>query len=366
MDLLLVPKNNRRLSQGDFNLAVVIHFTALVGFAGHFLFIFLFLWLGVSQMAWLNIGSCAIFGICFWLNWRGTPHLALLLGCLEVAAHAMLAVIFIGWDSGFHYYIIGLIPLIFYSQSLRLSTKLLLTTFLCGLYISLYFHGILVLPWADCDPARLRTIGVVNIITLFIVFSALAYYYRLAATNAEIALTQANLKLKHQAHNDALTQLPNRHDLTEQIEALEASYRANPDPFCVILTDIDNFKKYNDTYGHNLGDLILVMVAEELRGCMRDHDLVGRWGGEEFLALLPGTHSAGAQLVAERMRQKVADMRIPTGELESSITMTFGISEFNTGLDAAGCINQADQAMYLGKISGKNCVVVYHPDKSRE
>ena len=162
----------------------MIHFTALVGFAGHFLFIFLFSWLGVTQMAWLNIGSCAIFALCFWLNRRGTPHLALLLGVFEVAAHAVLAVIFVGWESGFHYYIISLTPLIFYSQSWRLSIKLLLTSLLCGLYIALYFHVLLSLPLVICDPTRLRIIGMVNIITLFIVFSALAYYYRPAATNA--------------------------------------------------------------------------------------------------------------------------------------------------------------------------------------
>jgi diguanylate cyclase (GGDEF)-like protein len=356
---ILTPKNYSRLSQGDFNLAVVIHFTALVGFTGHFLFIFLFFWLGVRQMAWLNIGSCAIFLLCFWLNRHGTPHLALLLGVFEVAVHALLAVIYVGWESGFHYYIISLTPLIFYSQSWRLSTKVLLTSFLGGLYIALYFYVIQPIPLVACDPSRLRAISVVNIITLFIVFSALAYYYRLAATNAEIALTQANLKLKQQAHNDALTQLSNRHDLTEHIEALVTAYRANPDPFCVILTDIDNFKKYNDTYGHNAGDVILVMVAEVLRSCMRERDVVGRWGGEEFLILLPGTRTNGAQFVAERMRQKIAAMPIPTGEIDSSMTMTFGIAEFDNETDSAACINRADQAMYQGKISGKNCVKVH-------
>ena len=122
MNNLLTPKNNWRLPSGDFNLAVVIHFTSLIGSAGHFFFIFLFFWLGVNQMAWLNIGSCVIFLFCFWLNWRGIPYMALLLGVLEVAIHAILAEIYVGWEGGFHYYIIGLIPLIFYSQSWRLST----------------------------------------------------------------------------------------------------------------------------------------------------------------------------------------------------------------------------------------------------
>ncbi len=355
----MILKNSRRLSQGDFNLSVVIHFTSLVGLAGHCLFIFLFLWLGVNQMAWLNIGSCAIFLFCFWLNWRGYPHLAMLFGILEVSAHAVVAVLFVGWESGFHYYMVCLIPLIYYSQSWRLPTKLWLTISLCGLYLGLYFYALWVPPLVVSNPARLGVIAVVNVITLFIVFSALAYYYRLSATNAEIALKQANLLLKQQAHNDALTRLANRHDLSEHIEAMVTSYQSNPEPFCVILTDIDDFKQYNDTYGHNAGDLILVKVADVLRSCMRDHDMVGRWGGEEFLALLPGTHAEGAKLVAERMRQNVAALIIPIGLTETRITMTFGISEFHADTDASSCINCADQAMYQGKVSGKNCVRVY-------
>ena len=138
----------------------------------------------------------------------------------------------------------------------------------------------------------------------------------------------------------------------------KSAYLVSPDPFCVILTDIDNFKKVNDIYGHNAGDLILVRVAEALRSCMREHDQVGRWGGEEFLALLPGTRTDGAQLVAERMRQNVAAMLIPIRAAETNLSMTFGIAEYNNYTDSAGCINRADQAMVQGKVSGKNCVRV--------
>lgn len=99
-------------------------------------------------------------------------------------------------------------------------------------------------------------------------------------------------------------------------------------------------------------------MANALRSCMRENDQIGRWGGEEFLALLPDTRCDGAQLVAERMRQKVAAMLIPVGGTETKITMTFGIAEYNNETDSAVCINRADQAMYQGKVSGKNCVMV--------
>ncbi len=359
MKSLLALPHNANLSQGNYNLSLVIHYTALVGLAGHFLFIFLFAWLGVPQMAWLNLASCAIFGLSFWVNRRGQPHMAMLLGVFEVAAHAVLAVIFIGWDSGFHYYIVSLTPLIFYSQSWRLSTKLLLTGMLSGLYVSMYFHALLSPALVICDPAKLRAVGVVNILTMFIVFAALAYYYRLAATNAETALTQANLTLKQQAHRDALTQLANRHDLSERIEALVSAYRIRPETFCVILADVDNFKLLNDTYGHKVGDAVLVHAAALLRGCMRENDMVGRWGGEEFLALLPATRADGACHLAERMRRQIASAPFPADGRSIVVTMTFGVAEYEREIDAVTCIDRADRAMYDGKIRGKNCVRVH-------
>jgi diguanylate cyclase (GGDEF)-like protein len=356
---ILTPKKNRFLLPGDYNLAVVIHFTSLVGFAGHFLFIFLFLWLGVKQMALLNIGSCILFMICFWLNQHGYLHLSLLLGSFEVGLHAVLAVAFVGWESGFHYYILGLTPLIFYSQSLRLSTKLLSVSLLCGVYIALNSYALSTPAWVVCSSGRLRVIGVVNIITLFIVFSALAYYYRLAATNAEKNLTQVNLKLEEQAYSDSLTHLANRRNMQEKIEAQAISYLDSREPFCIIISDIDDFKKYNDTYGHDTGDLILVKITELLIACMREHDQVGRWGGEEFLVLLPETRQEGALLVAERIRERVEVMRIPISPLESGVTMTFGIAEFNDASTPAECITRADLALYEGKRRGKNCVQIY-------
>jgi diguanylate cyclase len=341
----------------NYRLAVVVHCGALVAFGGHLFFIPLFLWLGVQFMAILNIASCTLFILCLVVNRRGAPHAALLLGGSEVVAHAILAVAFVGWNSGFHYYIIGLPILIFFSQSWQTWFKVLLVTILAGLYVSLFLYSQATAPLSVLVPEQIRVVGAVNMMTLFIVFSALAYYYRRAATDAEQALQRANLKLEHQAQRDPLTRLYNRRTILERIEAEIDRFQSAGRPFCIVLSDIDDFKVYNDRFGHDAGDLILVRVAESTQQCLRVHDSVARWGGEEFLFLLPDTRLEAARHVAERVRANLSATPWRIGETDNRLTMTFGIAEYAAHLAPADCIQEADRAMYEGKRRGKNCVM---------
>ncbi|MBL8057705.1 MAG: GGDEF domain-containing protein [Anaerolineales bacterium] len=330
---------------------------ALVGLAGHSLFIPLFLWLGVWPMAAINVVSCATFGLCYWLNRRGRPHAALLVGTLEVVAHAGLAVAWVGWDSGFHYYIVGLTPLIFYSPAWRLPLKAGLAAVLCAIYVALYWLTLNATPWVNVDGWRNQVAGTVNVITLFIVFAALAAYYRLAAASAEDALQNLNRLLDHQAHTDPLTRIANRRDMEARIKLAVDAHQFSQTPFSVVLCDIDDFKAFNDRYGHDTGDLILVAVAGLLRACLREQDHVARWGGEEFLLFLPGTRQDNAWGVAERIREKIAATRLPIRAQAVAITLTFGVAEYAAECDPAACIKRADTALYQGKQRGKNQVV---------
>lgn len=113
--------------------------------------------------------------------------------------HTVLAVIFVGWQSGFHYYILSLTPLIYYSQIWRDSLKLGLTLVLAVIYIALFLFTLNQVPLHALQPFEAQVVGIVNICTLFVVFSALAALYRAAATHAEDGLTRANLKLEQLA-----------------------------------------------------------------------------------------------------------------------------------------------------------------------
>lgn len=193
---------------GQENLTVVIRYSAIVGLVGHLIYIPLFLWLDVAPMAVFNILSCLVFGLAYWLTRRDQAYAALLLGAGEIVTHAVLAVAFIGWESGFGYFILGLTPLIFYSRRWRFSFKVWLVLALTALYIALFLLSLNRTPWVVIDRSQMGVTGALNSIIVFFVFAAVAYVYRLSAITAEAALQRANKALEHQALTDPLTLLP--------------------------------------------------------------------------------------------------------------------------------------------------------------
>jgi len=183
--------------------------------------------------------------------------------------------------------------------------------------------------------------------------------YRLKTRTAE-ELARAYRRVEELSRTDELTALPNRRAIRERLGAEESQALRSGEPLSVVLGDIDGFKEINDVFGHGCGDAVLQAVASRLRGAIRGHDVVGRWGGEEFLFVLPATPSPEAAAVAERVRAEVAATPFACGDREMRMAMTFGICQLDaTGLDA--CLRGADHAMYLGKAQGKDRVVVGKP-----
>lgn len=175
-------------------------------------------------------------------------------------------------------------------------------------------------------------------------------------------LEQANRRLDLISKTDELTGLPNRREMSETIaNEIGRAQRTNK-PFCFIFMDIDHFKAINDTYGHACGDEILKSVAQTIRGLLRKYDVFARYGGEEFLTLLPETDLNGAAVVAERFRRKIEMMTVHYGDYTINITITLGVSLFDHKLGADRSIQMADKALYQGKESGRNQVVVWQPE----
>jgi len=171
-------------------------------------------------------------------------------------------------------------------------------------------------------------------------------------------LSEANLRLSEAALVDPLTGLYNRRGFTVEVEAEILRVFRTGRSFVVVLADIDHFKSINDRYGHVFGDHVLARVAARLRDCVRDVDRVARWGGEEFILLLPETDSEGAVVLAEKLRQAVAEADFQLGDHGLSVTMTFGVASFRKGESLDACIARADTALYKGKESGRNRVVI--------
>jgi diguanylate cyclase (GGDEF)-like protein/PAS domain S-box-containing protein len=161
------------------------------------------------------------------------------------------------------------------------------------------------------------------------------------------------------ASTDALTALPNRRSFMSSLEAASSTLRSNPERQGVLLMiDIDYFKRVNDTYGHAVGDKVLCHVADLIRNGLRQQDAAARLGGEEFSALLLGVAPADARLLADRLRVRIAESSVDTGEGRVAVTVSIGLA----ALDSAGAevaLKRADRALYAAKAGGRNQVRGY-------
>jgi diguanylate cyclase (GGDEF)-like protein len=160
--------------------------------------------------------------------------------------------------------------------------------------------------------------------------------------------------LRNQASHDYLTQLLNRGGIMEALEQELSRSRRTGEPFSVILVDIDHFKHINDTYGHLTGDEVLFEVANRVRSCMRSYDSVGRYGGEEFLLVIPGCDHSQAFQVAEKIRLAVNQNPIRTSRLDRSLTISLGVATRKTETSIEALLMAADSALYRAKKSGRN------------
>jgi two-component system, cell cycle response regulator len=169
-------------------------------------------------------------------------------------------------------------------------------------------------------------------------------------------LRQRNADLDRMSRTDALTGLYNRRHLDEELLRQESTASRHQDPLCVLLLDIDHFKRVNDTHGHLAGDLVLRGFADRLRAELRAGDIAGRWGGEEFLVIMPRTDADGGYEVAERLRRATAAKPISAGEVDIDVSVSGGCVS-SMGDSAEDLLHLADSCLYRAKESGRNKII---------
>lgn len=176
-------------------------------------------------------------------------------------------------------------------------------------------------------------------------------------------IRSAHARAEQLASTDALTDTLNRRRFTEVAESALASDGVAGRPTSLLLLDVDDFKAINDRHGHAAGDLSLKLLAGVCRRFLRERDLIARWGGEEFVVLLPGTSEDAARAFANRLKEAVAAERLVEGGLGLSLTVSVGVATRAPvqvpSLDLL--VARADAAMYAAKATGKNRVIVAEP-----
>lgn len=213
-----------------------------------------------------------------------------------------------------------------------------------GSYRWFYDRGKITLR--DDDGSPLMLAGIVFDITL--------------KKEMEEALRRANMKLAELAVYDSLTKILNRRMIYQRISHEFNRSSRYGDSFCLIMFDLDHFKNINDTYGHDIGDEVLIEVSRTISKGLRTTDALGRWGGEEFMICLPKTPLSDALKLGERLRLSVEEINV---DHLPSITASFGIIEFNKDKDISleDFIKEVDHFMYMAKMNGRN--QVYYGDK---
>jgi len=189
----------------------------------------------------------------------------------------------------------------------------------------------------------------------------LALEQKLDASRDDIASLQRDLDaLRRESLLDPLTKISNRKSFDDGLLSAIADAKAANTPLCLMMIDIDHFKNFNDTYGHQTGDQVLRLVAMTLKSNIKGKDLAARYGGEEFVAILPSTDAKGAVIVAENIRKAIQSKELlkrSTNEKLGRITASFGIASFQPDDIPASLIERADRCLYAAKRAGRNRVV---------
>ena len=265
-----------------------------------------------------------------------------------------------GHGINFHYKMTPIIPLFAVSGRLTLRVKWVLIVVLT-LLLAVLDHYVSHEPTSSLTNHDIAAfMRAVNFVVPLLTIAALFIHYFLT-------VVQQQTQLKEHATTDPLTGLMNRRRLREVWALAEADGRRGGFPLSIALCDVDHFKAINDRYGHEVGDEVLRKLGQALRLELRKTDCVCRWGGEEFLLLLPHSNSVQTVATSTRILENIANTPLKIGSHTISITITMGVATLNADEKFEAAAHRADIALYAGKAAGRNRVIAAaakYPDAS--
>lgn len=281
----------------------------------------------------------------------------------EVLLFIIAVTILIGNDYGFTNYCFIILTAIFYcaygfkndlEEIHHFKTKLLSVIDIL-VFLGVILYGFLIPPVLRIQTTHLHVVlSLFNIgVTMIISLIFLSDFYK-KITDMEYSLKKINMRLDHIAKSDPLTGLHNRRNVDDFLQKLQHGNMR----FTLIMSDMDDFKKINDNFGHECGDVVLKKIAQIMKNNVRGSDVICRWGGEEILIVLPACGQNEARRVAEKIRKEIEKTEINYNNKKIQVTVTMGICESKPELTSDEMICIADQKLYIGKQRGKNCVVI--------
>ena len=315
--------------------------------------------LSVWQMTLICSVAAILWGGLLLILYKGMEKLAFLAGVILSAIFSLLSSWLLGWESGFFLLTLLLIPFLLSQDLFRVSVRIILAAVFAAAVL-----GLFILSWSQASfwvlsGDFLHLLTTVNLIFAVIVSAIFGYTYRVAISDAEMALIHSNKKLASLSSTDPVTNLVNTRIILSRIEQEKNRMQRGNKPFCLIMMDVDDFKNIIDLYGYSCGDFVMSHLAELISLTLRKQDEVARWGGDEFLLLLPETDIEGGKIVAEKIRSKISKSPFFYKESEISVTVTLGVGLCEKDNGVGSCIHKADHALYLAKQAGKNRVSLF-------
>lgn len=326
----------------------------------HMLLLLVFWHYGIWVMLGANIISVLTYVLAEQAARKERNSLFFYLIYIEILVHMILAVVMVGGECGFELYGFAVLPLIYYSYYVVLITekrddiagRRILAILAVGISIGIKVYSRFVPAMYVLGSASVRYVMyLMNLSIIAVSVMAFQNIYISQIIAMRRTLIRKNVILDNMARTDVLTGLNNRRAVMEFLELP----RQVSGTYSVVMADIDDFKKINDTYGHEQGDMVLVRLAEIFRESVRSSDIVCRWGGEEFVVVLMKCGVADAEKIADKIRKGVEKEVFP--KIAGKVTMTFGIAG-SENIEGEDLLETADKKLYEGKRTGKNCVIL--------
>jgi diguanylate cyclase (GGDEF)-like protein len=312
---------------------------------------------GVEMLSAFVLFAGIVFFAALVVYFKGFYKAGIIVALIAVSIISVSGDVFMGIGCGAHYFLLAGVMLF-----VSVDKSTVLFRFIAGAACFVEFVLVCVFltgaqPLTPVPPIAVTIIDKINLIVAFGAIGFTLHNYVIAVVNQEITHREYSLKLLDQANSDQLTGLPNRRFTYRQLELLATKPYHRDAGFVIGLADIDDFKHLNDTYGHLCGDDVLIQAGALMRNSLRKNDIVGRWGGEEFLIVMPGTGLDEGLTILERLRAALETATFFVDGHKVSINITIGVSAFKKTAMIKDLIREADENLYRGKNQGKNRII---------
>lgn len=302
----------------------------------------------------ISVVSLILFLAVFTFSYNCSTFLSYCALNVIILLWTILNVYYFGWNVGIQHFLMVLLVFAFFCKYKHEKEKIIYVVFLFIVRLFLYYYCKSHDPVVALDSFAGNAMQTANTFFTFWCLSLIAYLFSSNTQELEGKLIEYNKTLMKQANTDTLTGLYNRRRTMAYLEKLLAE---SDTQISICLCDIDFFKRVNDTYGHDVGDEVLKTVADTFQKKLPPGTFISRWGGEEFLLIFPGMNGDEAGTALEIFRQKLRTIVFDGGTETFSITLTFGLVEYDFRSDITTLLKEADEKLYLGKESGRDRII---------